>query len=363
MNKKKKFVTIFPSTENIHLIKDVGIIPYLMHKNHHYDSYIASYNNGNYDYLQTDVSGLKVVFLNKIFKNDFLNILMFIVTFKKIDVLQLYHYSFERLILCFLFKLITFGRGKTYIKLDANEKILTTKYSGFKKILNKFFVKFVDLISAETRIITNLLNTDNILDHKVEFIPNGFIKSNNEVSVKKNKFITVGRIGDINKNNKLLLNAIKIINLKDWKVEFIGPIDDTFIPVISQFYEENDHLKDKVLFTGNISDRSALNKIYSEAKVFVLTSRSEGFPLVFLEAISNGCFLVSTNITAAQEVSNNQRYGSLFQSDNVNELAKILQQIIDKELTLISAQEISKFATNNYYWPNIVDKLQKLLQN
>lgn len=361
MKKKKVFVTLFPLTHNIQLVKDVGMIPYWMHKNHYYDAYVACYDNDKYDYLLSDVIGLKIKFIDKKFKWTFLNELLFLVKFDKIDVLQLYHYSLQRLLLCFLFKLMTFGRGKTYIKLDVNEKVFESNYTGIKKVLNKVLGRFVDIISAETQSITDRLNTENILDHKIEFIPNGFVKNNTESISKKNKIITVGRIGDENKNNKLLLEAVKNIDLKNWTVEFIGPIEKDFESVISKFYKDNVGLKNNVLFTGNISNREVLNKKYAEARVFVLTSRSEGFPLVFLEAISNGCFLVSTNLIAAKEVSNNQKYGRLFQSDNLKELSDILANIIENENSLPQPQDIIKFALNNYYWQKIVHKINNLL--
>ena len=79
--KIKTFVTIFPHTENIHLIKDVGMIPYILQKHHDFDSYIATYNNGNYQFLDTEVKGLKIRFIKKIFRKDFFNILFFIVEF------------------------------------------------------------------------------------------------------------------------------------------------------------------------------------------------------------------------------------------------------------------------------------------
>ena len=56
-----KFVTLFPEMENVHLIKSCGMIPYVLHKYHGYDSKIVGYNNhGNYDYINTEVKGLKI---------------------------------------------------------------------------------------------------------------------------------------------------------------------------------------------------------------------------------------------------------------------------------------------------------------
>ena len=49
---KKRFLTLFPELENVHLMKDVGMIPYIMHKEFGYDSYIASYCSRNWNILK-----------------------------------------------------------------------------------------------------------------------------------------------------------------------------------------------------------------------------------------------------------------------------------------------------------------------
>ena len=49
---KKRFLTLFPELENVHLMKDVGMIPYIMHKEFGYDSYIASYCSRKLEYFE-----------------------------------------------------------------------------------------------------------------------------------------------------------------------------------------------------------------------------------------------------------------------------------------------------------------------
>ena len=65
-----KFLTIFPNAENVHLIKDVGMIPYTLHREYGYDSTIASYKNGVYPYYETEVKGITQVFISKKFNNN-----------------------------------------------------------------------------------------------------------------------------------------------------------------------------------------------------------------------------------------------------------------------------------------------------
>ena len=64
MKQKPTFVTIFTDTENFHLVKDVGQVPYFMYKTEGYDAELIGYrNNEEYPYLNKEVKGLKLNFI------------------------------------------------------------------------------------------------------------------------------------------------------------------------------------------------------------------------------------------------------------------------------------------------------------
>ena len=54
---------LFPRAENSHLIRDVGMIPYTLHKLYGADAAVVTYKNGEYPYLQDEVQGLKLDFI------------------------------------------------------------------------------------------------------------------------------------------------------------------------------------------------------------------------------------------------------------------------------------------------------------
>ena len=63
----KTFTTLFEKTENVHLIKDVRQIPYLMNRYFGYDATVVTYKNSStYPYLEHEVAGLKLKFIPKI---------------------------------------------------------------------------------------------------------------------------------------------------------------------------------------------------------------------------------------------------------------------------------------------------------
>ena len=54
-----KWVTLFPNCYNENLMKDVGLIPYFMNKEHNINSYIVTFETDKFKYLEKEVKGLK----------------------------------------------------------------------------------------------------------------------------------------------------------------------------------------------------------------------------------------------------------------------------------------------------------------
>ena len=51
-----------------------------------------------------------------------------------------------------------------------------------------------------------------------------------------------------------------------------------------------------ICFHGNQSDTTAINNIYQRASMLLLTSSTEGFPMVIIEAMMNGCVPIATPV-------------------------------------------------------------------
>lgn len=350
-----RFLTVFPNTENVHLIKDVGMIPYILYKEFNYDSTIASYKNGEYPYINTDVKGLKQVFIPQTFKFEILNVCLFIFrNFRKYDVLQCYHISKQSIVYLIFFKLlktITFTKSLTYIKLDIDEREVSKGFS--KKV--RLVLKYINILSVETKKMTNYMNKNNILGKEVAYIPNGFYHNKERENVnfkdKENLIITVGRIGNFQKDNELLLEGFKDFAAQNsnWRLELIGPIEDGFNSYIENYFQENPSLISRVTFVGNISDRNLLQQKYKKAKIFVLTSPWESFGIVLVEAISKGCFLITTNFSSAHDITDNQKYGLLFESGDNKRLTELMLKVTgDSDLMEKSCHEVQDFAYDNF---------------
>ena len=180
MLKEKTFYTIFPPAENVHLLKDVGMIPYVLYKEYGYNSVFACFKNGDYPALDDEVKGLKMDFIetdkNYKFGKPSLSVVKYIYKKAKyIDVLNLYHYSAESFLYGFVYKMRN-PAGILYFKLDLNKKRFMERNSFFKmKLMTAYYKKTADLISYE------LDNTGIYLKSVFPYLQDKLIKISNGI--------------------------------------------------------------------------------------------------------------------------------------------------------------------------------------
>ena len=378
MKQKPTFVTVFTETENFHLVKDVGQLPYFMYKTEGYDATLISYqNNVEYPFIDQEVNGLKLNFIPN--KGRFLyfelGVLYYLLNHSKsIAVLNLFHFKKDHILYLLIYKLVN-PKGKAYIKLDM-DILFFKNYNAFLfsnyriknlilKALTSWIFKLTDLFSVETDQAKDyLLNVYPELQNKLICIPNGVdnLYLDKEIPIKafqekENIILTVGRIGTEQKNTALLLDALKITDLKDWKVYILGPIEESFKKYIADFYKEYPQLENKVIFTGNITDRKELFDWYNRSKIFCLSSRYEGFPIAFPEALYFGNYLISSPVSSAEHITSNGKYGTVARAD-AHEFSKAIQNSIEPGfLSSQRYEEIRRFSKDNFTWPGIVKKL------
>lgn len=368
---KKTFVTIFDRAKNVHLIKDVGQIPYHMYKECGYESTLVTCKNDDYFFLNNEVRGLNIKFIPKIklFKINF-GVLFFIIkNAKKIDILHLFHIRDYTFLYAYVYKLFN-KKGINYIKADADEKYLINRGQILKKKHIKFINDFIDYISFETLNVVELVKEQNpLLADKFFRVSNGVDEKyiteklnikNNTFDEKENIIVYVARIGTFQKNTELFLNALEKIDLGNWKVHIIGEIEESFNSFIENFFKRNEKLKSRVVFHGNISSRKDIYSFYSKSKILCLSSRYEGFPLVYPEVIYFGNYILTTDVSGANDITNNGKYGIIVKDLTVESYSKSLETLIysnnfDSKLS----NEIKLFAKSNFTWQSIVQNLNK----
>ncbi|MDR0516624.1 MAG: glycosyltransferase [Fibromonadaceae bacterium] len=355
---------------NTQLLKECGLIPFMLHKNFGYKAVMVGENTGDYPYLE-HLPGLEMDFIpssnndKSMFITNQINYVN--ENYQKMDALILRGlYPASMLILQEYRK--KRPEGKIYLYLDANfwwmDNIPWTD-SIFFDSLSK-----CDLISTSCYKLTNFLNKKwgNFI---IEHIPNGFFNAsdkqikNESFSKKENIILTVGRIGTEQKANQVLLLAFAIVSdkLPGWKIRLAGPVHEGFNNFKNAYFKERPHLKKRIEFLGNITDKEKLYEEYAKAKIFALTSTLEGgAPNVVAEALFHGCYTITSDVDAAIDITDNGNCGKIFPILDFKALAKILLEVCGNEKLLQNAPQKSiLFAKSHYDWDLIVNRINHLL--
>lgn len=134
------------------------------------------------------------------------------------------------------------------------------------------------------------------------------------------RFLAVGRFSPLHKGFDLLIDAFHLFAQKDsaWTLDIVGEGEEEamYRQKIAQY-----GLGERIVIHPFTNDIQAY---YSQAQVYVLSSRWEGFGLVLVEAMAHGLPVVSSDLPTSKEIMGG--FGLYFQNGNREELAERLHE-------------------------------------
>jgi glycosyltransferase involved in cell wall biosynthesis len=173
------------------------------------------------------------------------------------------------------------------------------------------------------------------------------VPSFNAVSTKRvhhRKFILgVGRLEYV-KGFDLLITAFNNAKLHDVDLLIVGDGQEKANLLCQSF---SCGLRDNVIFAGA---KTNLQDYYSQAELFVLPSRNEGYPNALVEAMSFGCASIAMDCEfGPSEIIINEQNGLLVQTGNVSALSNAITRLITDPLLKnnLGKQAIHINDTNN----------------
>ena len=154
---------------------------------------------------------------------------------------------------------------------------------------------------------------------KVIYNPLTLVPGERSKGISK-KFLAVGRFSRLHKGFDLLIEAFHIFakKNKEWTLDIVGEgVEEPLYRQLIQKYKLDDRITIHP-FTNHIQ------QYYSDAQVYVLSSRWEGFGLVLVEAMAHGLPVISSDLPTSKEIMGN--FGLYFTNFNVKCMAQQMEE-------------------------------------
>ena len=238
-------------------------------------------------------------------------------------------------IVAILAKLLSLTKTKVVVR-EAALLGGTSKKENFKLVVAGLLYKFANkVIALSYGVKDNLIHRYKVRENKIDVIynPVDLVHINHEMKQPlTNEINTI-----IHSYDKVLVTAGRFVKEKDQHTLLrafakVKDINNSCLIVLGEGELEMSlkkeakdlRIDDHVYFVGFQENPYA---IFKQADLFVLTSTTEGFGHVLVEALATETLVVSTNCKpGAEEVLDNGKYGLLCEVGNVNDVAEKIAQ-------------------------------------
>lgn len=250
-------------------------------------------------------------------------------------------------------------------------RIISTEHSSFEHPQNariskdlyyyKYEVnKLADLVTVLTQADKNCIGQK--LD-KVYVMPNPLTFEPVKDIPKKEKIIlAVGRLkGWYVKGFDLLIKSWSLIYDKhpEWKIQIVGEGNTQSTKYLQDLINKY-NLQESIQILPFHSD---ILPFYKKAEIFCMPSRYEGFGMVLVEAMSQGCACIACDYKGRQaEIITRDTEGILVQPDDEEELAKAINDLIINEAFRHQVQHEGVKRSAVYSLTNIMNNWERIFE-
>jgi GalNAc-alpha-(1->4)-GalNAc-alpha-(1->3)-diNAcBac-PP-undecaprenol alpha-1,4-N-acetyl-D-galactosaminyltransferase len=192
---------------------------------------------------------------------------------------------------------------------------------------------------------------------KIKVIPNVLRKVKLFPENNREKIILgFGRLSEHQKGFDLLIKSYALCQNKDWKLVLIGSENgaEHLFNLASKL-----NLRDRVVFKASLLQ---VDEELSRAGIFVIPSRSEGFPNALIEAMAAGLPCVSFKFVAGPEdIIEDGVNGLLVENGNVEKMAQTIDELIENSELRIRISSNGILSTKKFEVESIIVEYENFL--
>lgn len=247
--------------------------------------------------------------------------------------------------------ILTISQEHSYV--DTPSYVKKVKKS-FKNI--KYLVVMTDKAKENYQKWLNGNNTYT----KVIKIPNAINSTNKKATLDSNQIISVGRLEDVKDFETLILVfSMCLAQNNNLRLEIVG--DGSKKEELVNLCKSLNIL-DYVRFTGKLDSNQVEGEML-KSSLFLLTSKSESFSLVLVEASSLGIPCISFDIDVGpREIIKDGKNGFIIKDRNKELMKKKILEIMNSRDVRNEIGNNAKINAEKYYIENVVNEWKKILK-
>ena len=217
--------------------------------------------------------------------------------------------------------------NKSKISRYGEELKKYDKIIAICKEMNEEIKELYPFLSSEIEYIYNPLDCNNIIEQGNENIEK--MTSYEKELIERDYFLAVSRLDTVQKDFETLIEGYSILKNKGIKEKLYIIGEGNGRVKIEKMIEEKKLVEDVIL----LGEKKNPYIWIKHSKLFIHSSKYEGFGVVLLEALMMDKFIVSSNcLTGPTEILTNPKAGELFNVGDANQLAeKVLKILYDKD--------------------------------
>lgn len=226
-----------------------------------------------------------------------------------------------------------------------------------KYIFNKHYSHVTVLTKADLVCVNGVLDNVSVMPNPLAFTPIEAIPSKDKV------ILAVGRLdGWFVKGFDILITGWAVIAplFPDWRLVIAGTGSRKSINYLKGLVSKY-KIGNQVELVGYQND---ILPLYQKASIFVLSSRYEGFGMVLIEAMSQGCAPIACDFKGRQrEIITNDYEGLVCPTDNIEALASSIKMLISDNDRRHNIQQNAVKRSKAYCLNHIMDMWEGIISD
>jgi phosphatidylinositol alpha-mannosyltransferase len=164
----------------------------------------------------------------------------------------------------------------------------------------------------------------------------------------------IGRFEERRKGLDVLVSALPsvIAEFPDVKVFVAGPGDPDAV-----LKEIDPSLHSRFTFLGRISEEAKANFLASVGIYVAPNTGGESFGIILAEALAGGASVVASDIPAFDSLLGHGEYGTLFQSENAQDLSEKIITLFTNDAQRLAIAERGKAYAQSFDWEVVAEKI------